>query len=509
MKLFEYAIAICLSCACMPQEAAAEKLVILHTNDTHSQIDPDDKDGLGGVLRRKVVIDSVREAEDNVLLIDAGDFVQGTLYFNLYRGEVEQKVMNMLGYDMRILGNHEFDNGINELADVLADSKSDMLATNYDLSDSPLAGIFKPFSIREVAGKRVGFIAINLRPEGMIAEGNYDGVVYDDAVKSANAAAWWLKHVEKVDAVVAITHIGYDPTMPPGDKLLAESSEDIDVIIGGHSHDLIDPSKHDARLNCRIRNAAGSDVLVTQLGKSGKYVGKITIDLDDLTSSYDIIRIDNRLDDRVDRDFADMLKPYSVGVDSLMHVKVGRSAVELAKESTGLLNFASDFVLRRGRQIADDVDLAIINKGGLRRGFPKGDITEGMIICMLPFYNSVNVIDIKGADLLEAFDVMAADGGNGVSENADIVYDPATGKCLTVEIDGKSLDKDRTYRVATIDYLANGGDYMTSLKRGKKIAISDKVLYDDMIDAFRCGFLKGKTLRPSDKPSMRPAAGAR
>lgn len=194
--------------------AVAEKLVILHTNDTHSMIDPDDSDDLGGVLRRKVVIDSVRNAEKNVLLVDAGDFVQGTLYFNLYRGEVEQKMMNELGYDIRILGNHEFDNGINELADLLADSRAEMIATNYDLSQSVLAKKFRPFTIREIGDKQVGFIAINLKPEGMITEGNYDGVVYNDAIKAANAAAWWLKHIEKVDAVVAITHIGYEPTMP-------------------------------------------------------------------------------------------------------------------------------------------------------------------------------------------------------------------------------------------------------------------------------------------------------
>ena len=99
--------------------AEAENLVILHTNDTHSQIDPDDKDNLGGIARRKVVVDSVRNAESNFMLIDAGDAVQGTLYFNLFGGEVEQKAMNALGYDLRILGNHEFDNGIDSLAAVL------------------------------------------------------------------------------------------------------------------------------------------------------------------------------------------------------------------------------------------------------------------------------------------------------------------------------------------------------------------------------------------------------
>lgn len=485
--------------------AMAEKLVILHTNDTHSMIDPDD-DGLGGVLRRKVVIDSVREAEKNVLLVDAGDFVQGTLYFNLYRGRVEQELMNRLGYDIRILGNHEFDNGIDELADLLTDTEAELIATNYDLSSSPLARKFRPFTIREVGDKQVGIIAVNLQPKGMITDGNYDGVVYNDAIKAANAAAWWLKHIEKVDAVIAVTHIGYDPTMPPGDKLLAQSSEDIDLIIGGHSHDLIDPAKNGTgRLNSIVKNAKGRDIVVAQVGKSGKYIGKIELDIesDTVKAVPEIIRIDRRLDSRTDAKLDEVIKPYRIGVDSLMHVKIGRSAVEMPKGSNELINFGADFIFERGRKLADSVDLGIINKGGLRRDLPKGDITEGMIITLMPFYNYVNVIDIKGSDLLEAFDVMAKDGGNGVSGNVDITYDPVKGKCLTVLIDGKELDPERTYRVSTIDYLAKGGDYMSSLKRGKKVAAGKNVLYNDMIEEFRHGSLKGVKIKPSKQARMK------
>lgn len=487
------------------QPISAEKLVILHTNDTHSMIDPDDSDGLGGVLRRKVVIDSVRAAEENVLLVDAGDFVQGTLYFNLYRGKVEQKMMNELGYDIRILGNHEFDNGIDELADLLADSRAELLSTNYDLSNSALGKKFRPYTIREIGDKQVGFIALNLRPEGMISEGNYDGVVYLDAIKAANATAWWLKHIDKVDAVVAITHIGYNPSMPPGDKLLAGISEDIDVIIGGHSHDHIKPdADSSARLQHRHKNISGQDVVVGQMGKSGKYIGKIEIDLDDHSVKYDNIRIDSRLDSRVDRRLSSMLQPYRRGVDSLMHVVVGKSAVDMPRDSKELLNFGSDFVLARGNKLADNVDFAILNKGGLRRDLPKGNITEGMIISLMPFYNYVTVIDIKGSDLLEAFDVMATTGGNGVSANVDITFNPATDHCTKVLINGEPLDPEREYRVATIDYLAKGGDYMSSLKRGEVVAKSKKVLYDDMLDEFRNGSFRGKTINPSGESRMKP-----
>ena len=140
-------------CMAMAVDVPAQRLTILHTNDTHSHIDPDDK-GLGGILRRKVVIDSVRACDPYVRVIDAGDIVQGTLYFNLYKGEVENKMMNILGYDIRILGNHEFDNGSEQLSENLRGSHATLLSTNYDFS-GPLAGMFQRYCIDTIGEKRV------------------------------------------------------------------------------------------------------------------------------------------------------------------------------------------------------------------------------------------------------------------------------------------------------------------------------------------------------------------
>ena len=486
--------------------AYAEKLVILHTNDTHSQIDPDDKDNMGGIARRKVIVDSVRSAEKNVMLIDAGDAVQGTLYFNLYGGEVEQKAMNALGYDLRILGNHEFDNGIDSLAAVLDEADSRFLATNYDLADTPLARKFQKYDIRRYGDRRIGFIAINLDPKGMIADGNYNGLEYLDAVEAANSAAWWLKNVDSCDMVVAITHIGYDPAVPPGDKSLAAASDNIDVIIGGHSHDLIDPDKD--KYQWRVPNRSGHNVLVTQVGKSGKNVGEITVNLDDFDTDYRIIPVDKRLDSRIDPAMTALIAPYRGGVDSLMRVPVGRTAIALDQFSNELLNWTTDIVYDRGTQLADSVDFAILNQGGLRRGLPKGTITEGQIITMMPFDNKVNVIDISGKDLLDAFRQMAAIGGNGISDQVRIEYaktgddddddddddDEPVNEIVSVTVDGKPLDLDRTYRVATIDYLANGGDYMPTLARHRLVAKSSDVLYQDVLRYIRS--LKGKRIKP-------------
>lgn len=480
----------------------ADKLVILHTNDTHSQIDPIDTDNLGGISRRKVVIDSVRAVEPNMLLIDAGDVVQGTLFFTLYKGEVENKLMDALRYDMRILGNHEFDNGSESLADKIRGTHSEWLTTNYALKGGPLDGIFKPYTIRTFGDKKIGFLALNLDPKGMIAEGNYNGVQYLDMATAANATAWHLKHNEGCDMVVAITHIGYAASgTGTSDAELVAQTEDIDVIIGGHSHTTINPA--DAKSHpCFLTNKAGKKVLVTQTGKSGRNVGEITIDLDKLTAEYKLIAINNRLDSRITGELESIIKPYRAGVDSLMAVKVARCAVDLPNDKPGLLNFMTDFVRERASQLVDGkVDLAIFNRGSLRRGLPKGDVTEGMIIMMQPFNNSIEVLEVKGSDLIENFNIMTLTKGNGVSENVDITFDDETHTCTSILIDGKAIDANRTYRVATIDYLANGGDYMQPLTRGAKIARTKDIIGTELLSWLR-KYYKTKKINPSQKVRM-------
>ncbi len=481
----------------IPAMSHAEKLVLLHTNDTHSQIDPTSKD-LGGVLRRKVIVDSVRAAEPNVLLIDAGDAVQGTMFFNLYRGEVEHRVMNALRYDLAILGNHDFDNGIDELAGVIRNDSATWITTNYDLSASPLASYFSPYEVRRFGDKRVAFIGINLDPKGMIAEGNYDGVVYIDALKAANSTAWHLKHNDKIDYVVAITHIGYDSPKLPNDLELAASSEDIDIIIGGHSHSTIVPGSG----NEWVSNAAGKPVLVAQTGKSGTNIGEVTLDLDNGAIDYRLIPVDNRLDRSTDKTLAETLKPYRHGVDSLMNVKIGRSAGYYTNRSPELINFISDFILAEGRSQNKDVDLAIMNKGSLRCDMPKGTITKGTILMMQPFANHIVTLRINGKDLFDAFNVMATRDGDGVSNGVDISFNPETSICSEVTINGTPIDPDRIYTVATIDYLANGGDYMEPLTRGEIVTQSQSVINEDLINYISA--MKNKKINPDSKVRMHP-----
>jgi 2',3'-cyclic-nucleotide 2'-phosphodiesterase (5'-nucleotidase family) len=250
---------------------------------------------------------------------------------------------------------------------------------------------------------------------------------------------------------------------------------------------------------------AGKDVLITQVGKSGKYVGKIELDLDDMSAVESLIRIDSRLDDRIDKQTAKILEPYRQGVDSLNSVKVARTAFELKQTGMPLLNFASDFIYERGSELADNVDFAMLNKGGIRRDLPKGYITEGQVITTFPFNNRLVVMDIKGKDLRAAFDVMARVGGNGVSHHIEATFVGGDNPhAVDILLNGKPLEDDKTYRVATIDYMANGGDYMVTLKNHVEVAKSDQVVYKDLLQYLRSKKMKGKVINPSSTQRMHP-----
>lgn len=466
---FLWAAFTALLVGCNANNPDNDKLVIIHTNDTHSHIDPLTDNDLGGVARRKVLIDSIREVNPNVLVIDAGDIVQGTLYFHLYKGKVEQKVLNELGYDVQILGNHEFDNGMDALKTMLEASDATLLSSNYDFSQSVLDGMFQPYMIREIGQHKVGIMALNLNPKGMIAEGNYDGVVYMPWKDAVENTVDILRNKEKCDYVIAVTHIGYFDSEQSadifGDKQVAEQTSGIDLIIGGHSHTLLSPA-------VKVANAVGDSVTIVQTGKYGQYLGEVTFDLNNGAIDEKLIRVDSRLDSLRNSEFMAQLEPYRAGIDSLYNRTIARldSDEPLVGRSDAMQNFASDFIRARGSQLVGaEIDGAIGNKGGLRTTWTPGDISEGAAIDMMPFSNHIVVLEIKGSDLRDAFDVMKARGGDAVSGITD----------------ADKIDPNKTYRIATIDYLANGGDYMEPLTRATWIAQSNNLAYIDLLDYFK------------------------
>lgn len=182
---------------------------------------------------------------------------------------------------------------------------------------------------------------------------------------------------------------------------------------------------------------------------------------------------------------------------------IGESPYEFGRKSPEMLNLLSDFVMMRGEEICGKpVDLSIMNKGGIRTDLAKGKITKGEIIDIAPFDNSVVVLEIKGKDLLDNFKVMASQDGNGVSKNVRVLYDPNTREINSAEINGTPVDPDKTYRLATIDYLAAGNDYMSPLTRGVELAKSKEVLYTTLIDYISQGKLNALLDNPDKTNRM-------
>lgn len=250
-------------------------LVILHTNDTHSQITPQttgEGKGLGGYERREAYINKVRSENENVLLLDAGDFSQGSPYFTLFDGDVEIELMNALGYDAACLGNHEFDNGQQELARRAGNAAFPILSANLDFSRTPLDGIIKPYAIVEKGGMRIGIIGLTTNLRNLVSAGSLTDLGWEHPVKVLNSLALELKHTHKCDLIIALTHCGFDAGSEnnPGDTMLAEKSENVDIIIGGHSHTRLEEMKV-------FKNLLGKDVIVLQDGEKGEYVGRLDL----------------------------------------------------------------------------------------------------------------------------------------------------------------------------------------------------------------------------------------
>lgn len=467
---------------CLGLSAAAQSLVLLHTNDTHSNIDPD-ANGVGGILPRMAIIDSVRKAEKNVLLIDAGDMVQGTLYFKFFNGDVEYPLFNMMDYDVRILGNHEFDNGLEELARHYRNVKGSRLSANYDFSETPAKGLFDPYVIKKIDGKKVGIMGINVDPYSLIAESNYKGMKFKDIIETANNTAAELKK-KGCDLVVAVTHIGYDMGDDKTDDIdLAKASKDIDIIIGGHSHTFVDPS-HPEQNPHWFKNAEGKDVLVAQTGKYGRNIGYIKLNLKDFGDrkiDYEYIPVTDRFDPALyNRRMTEFLTPYRHVVDSVNARVIGMSLMDMnsSDKSGAYPNWAGDFAVRFGRQIADSlrkngidipaVDLGLMNVGGIRHDMKKGEITEGQILSTFPFVNKMRLIEIEGKDLIETMRIVSPKGGEAVSSDVVVVTDSA-GNYQNMYIGGEEVNPSRKYIVSTIDYVAEGNDDMVPMKNHREI----------------------------------------
>ena len=438
-------------------EVKNSEFVILFTNDFHSQIEPMD-DGKGGVLRLKALVDSVRTAEPYVLMADAGDLVQGTYYFSLFNGVVEMKMLDALKYDIRTIGNHEFDKKMTGLGEMFAISKVPAVASNYDFTATALSQYVQPTRMVNAGGIKVGFIGLNVRLLNLVDPKACEGVVWQDAVNVADMYAGQLRD-QGADIVIALSHLGYEANSSAYyyDRGLVQKTRNIDMIIGGHSHTTLRKADYVTDLN-------GDLVPVVQTGSRGANLGYAKINLDENgkpSFEYRLIPVNSRLDNRVDPTFSDIIDSYAAEVEEKMNEKIAYSPYNITRSGTlqsCLGNLTADGLVWMAKEYFDvDADVGISNSGGIRANISKGDVTLGDVYAVYPFDNVLSVVDMKGSDLKDMFNAVAA-GGLPISGGVRLVVN-SSGGVSSVTVNGKAIVDSQTYKVATIDYLVNLGRY--------------------------------------------------
>lgn len=286
----------------LPSQAAKNKLTkitLLHTNDLHSHIDPfPDSDpkhpGLGGFARINALVKRIRAKEEHLLLLDCGDIFQGTPYFNFFNGEAELKLMSKMGYDAGTIGNHEFDNGIVGISSQLKNMNFPFINSNYDFMGTELEGKIQPYKIINKGDVKIGIFGLGVELDGLVASKNCEGVVYNDPIFVAENMVKILKDKQQCDLVICLSHIGYSGDEGEiSDLELAKNTCGIDVILGGHSHTLLETAT-------RVRNLDGEEVVINQVGWAGIALGRIDFYIDKQEgtklASSSLHMIDNKLE---------------------------------------------------------------------------------------------------------------------------------------------------------------------------------------------------------------------
>jgi 5'-nucleotidase/UDP-sugar diphosphatase len=454
----------------LEEREEALELTILHTNDLHAHYDSFEPWGdvvQGGAARLKTVVEEILEEDDDILFLDAGDQFQGTLFFTVGGAQVVADVMNELGYDAMCLGNHEFDAGPAELAAFIEEADFPVLSANVDaFADADLAGMIQPYEIFDFDGVLVAVIGLTTEHTAT-ASSPGPNVRFLDAIEVAQRTADELA-ANDIDVIIALTHLG---TLR--DVEMAQAVSGIDVIIGGHSHTLLEDYP------MVTSSASGEPVLVITAHEWGKRLGRLDVSFtkDGLVGAFsgEPIFIDESIPE--DEGMLALLNEYRPAIDALMTQVVGSTDVDLngAREDirvreTNLGNLICDAMLWKSRGLGATV--AIQNGGGIRASIPAGEITMGQVLEVLPYGNQLTVLTIIGDQLTAALEngVSAVEDGagqfphvGGMRYTFDSTLQP--GRRVTVveiwDAATKSyipIDPAATYLLATNNFLASGGD---------------------------------------------------
>jgi 5'-nucleotidase/UDP-sugar diphosphatase len=509
-------------------------LTVIHVNDTHSHIEDKsfklslDNEKIrakgGSFARLAAKVKQLKEKDPNTLFLHAGDLVQGTLYFNVYKGEAEVNLMNQMDLDAMVVGNHEFDRGPVLLAGMIKQAKFPMMAANVDDHNDPnLKGLLTPYIIKTFNGEKVGIFGLVTSQVPHISSPGKN-LIFSGVVSTAKKMVKTLQS-KGVNRIIALTHIGYD-----ADQALARKVDGIDLIVGGHSHSLLGDFKKygfrsDGPYPTVVKSPNGDPVYVVTAWQWASLAGVLTMTFDNkgriakadgdpymllddrfldndkkpfsekqLSLVHEFIEPNRRLEIMAeDPGVAALAAKYAKGIepikkevigkvaDELIHVREpGESpdagAAALTANGSLLAPHVAESMCFKADKVGIQADLSIQNAGGVRTSLHRGKLTFGQVYEVLPFNNTMVVIELTGQELIAALEHGVSRGGGAfpypgrARYSVDMTRSKGS-RIQSVEIfkNGKfvSVDPSARYRVLTISYLAGGGDAYRILEETK------------------------------------------
>ncbi|AUD14566.1 MULTISPECIES: cell wall-binding repeat-containing protein [unclassified Planococcus (in: firmicutes)] len=456
------------------------ELTIMHTNDTHANLD--------NAPKRATLIKQLRAENTNNLLLDAGDVFSGSLYFNTFEGQADLALMNYMQYDAMTFGNHEFDLGSSEeghasLAEFVGGADFPLVGANVDFSGdanmSPLVageaftktaanGQIYSGVVKEVNGEEVGIFGLTTAETADIS--SPEDILFTDYIDAANEAVEWFEGQE-VNKIVALTHIGYDDNAAvDNDRTLAAEVDGIDVIVGGHTHTKLLPP------------VQVEDTVIVQANEYNKFLGQLDVTFDEAGNVTNFVGEHHEVAlAEEDAEAAEILEPFKEEVEELKETEIGveanvflngtRGEFGIRASETNLGNFITDGMLAKAQQINPDTTIALQNGGGIRASIEPGPITYGEVLTVLPFGNALAIMEVTGQELKDALEHSVREypkenGGFLHVSGMFFNYDgkaPVGERVLSVFVDtgGETYDElnlEETYTVATNSFTAKGGD---------------------------------------------------
>ena len=468
------------------REAGVEyKLTILHTNDHHGATLS--KDGNYGLAERATFIKSVRAANENVLLLDAGDINTGSALSNMYAAEPDILAYNAMGYEAITFGNHEFDGTLAKLQKQIELSNCPFLSAN--ITDSKGNFLGEPYIIKDYPGFRVGVLGLTTLRTLTIASPDKD-LVFADEIETATEYVKLLKEKMNCDIIIVLGHLGdvLEESTQNTSLKLAEAVDGIDIIVDGHAH-----TKMEKPLEV-------NGTYIVSANEWGKVVGKGTLTVvDGALVGFDWVAEEiTTAKYPADAEIASIIAPFADGAEAALKEVVIKTTEEFVfgnklsrKIELPLGNFVADAQVAYLEAHGVDVDFGFTNGGNIRASLPKGDVTRENILTVLPFENYVYVVTLKGSDVVELFNFIGTinQGAGGFAQvskevSYTITYDGngMNGAISNVLINGKAIDENAIYKIAVNDYLAGGGDGYVALTKSLDTFNTSMLMSDVVIE---------------------------